>query len=255
MSGDLIIGSHSIAAALGNPDRAVIEFCATEEGWLDFLKRTRSNPRHISNPKLLASHALQERARQLYRDRDLDFQRIPGGLFLVASEIPTYDPAWLREKVASVTDIRLLALDQISDVHNGAAIMRTASFFGVDIILLPQENSFGFTPAFYRIASGATEYVKIVRTSHLARSLTLLREEGVEVWGLSEHATDALSTNPSTLTKTCLVLGSEDEGLSNSVTRSVSRTLTLKSQGKIKSLNVAAAAALALQACFPSSAT
>ena len=252
---DLIIGSHSIAAALQNPRRSHLELMATDEGWIDFLKRTKVDQRKLAmKPRLLASHAFQEEARRLYREEDLEFQRVPGGVLLVSDSLEAFDPGWLRDKVTSSTRLRILALDQVSDVNNGAAILRTASFFGVDVVILPQEKSFGMSPSFFRIASGATEFVTIVRSSHLTRTLTMLKEAGVAVWGLSEHSPEPLTQEDLSQPKICLVLGAEDDGLSNSVMRTVSKTLSLTSQGAIKSLNVSAAATLALQLCFPAKA-
>jgi 23S rRNA (guanosine2251-2'-O)-methyltransferase len=249
---DLIIGSHSIAAALLNPRRSHLELLATDDGWNDFVKRTKFDTRKLKlQPRLLAPHALQEEARLIYREHDVEFQRIPGGVLLMSDPLEAFDPGWLRQKIQESDKVRILALDQVSDVNNGAAILRTASFFGIDIVILPQEKSFGMSPSFFRIASGATEYLSIVRSSHLTRTLTLLKEEGVEVWGLSEHSESVLTNEDLSRSKICLVLGSEDEGLSNSVMRTVSKTLSLTSQGQIKSLNVSAAATLALQLCFP----
>jgi 23S rRNA (guanosine2251-2'-O)-methyltransferase len=251
---DFIIGIHSIAAALKNKKRQHIELVATDDGLTDFLKKTKIQKKDLPvEARLLSPHLLQEEARDYFREKNLDFQRVPGGIFLVSHEIETFDPGWLRDKIESSSRMRILALDQISDVHNGAAILRTASFFGIDVIILPQEKSFGLTPSFFRIASGATEFVPMVRSPHLTRTLNMMKEVGVEVWGLSEHAENPLSDEDLKKEKICLVLGSEDEGLSNSVMRSVSRTLSLKSQGEIKSLNVSAAAALALQLCFSGS--
>lgn len=249
---DFIIGAHSIAAALLNPKRRCVELMATEEGWADFLKRSRVDQRQLKvKPTFMASHAVQERARELYQDRKLEYQRVPGSVFLVTTPLETFDPSWLRENIPRRDRLRILALDQVSDVHNGGAIIRTACFFGVDVVILPQENSFGLTPSFFRIASGATEHITIVRSSHLARTLSVLKDEGVQVWGLSEHSTDPLTAQDLASPKICLVLGAEDEGLSNSVMRNVSKTLSLTSQGPIKSLNVSTAATLALQLCFP----
>lgn len=249
---DLIVGAHSIAAALLNPRRSTVDLVATEEGWADFLKRSRIDQRQLKvKPRYLASHAVQELAKDLYYERKLEYQRIPGNTFLVSTPLESHDPGWLRENISRFDKLRILALDQVSDVHNGGAILRTACFFGIDIVILPQENSFGFTPSFFRIASGATEHLTVVRSSHLARTLALLGEEGVQVWGLSEHSKEPLNPNDLASPKVCLVLGAEDEGLSNSVMRNVSKTLSLTSQGEIKSLNVSTAATLAMQLCFP----
>lgn len=250
---DLIIGAHSIAAALLNPRRRIIDVVASEEGWADFLKRSRIDQRQLKyKPRYLAPHAVQELAREFYFDRKLEYQRVPGSTFVLAEPLETHEPSWFRDNLSKLDQVRILALDQISDVGNGAAILRTACFFGVNVVILPQENTFGFTPSFFRIASGASEFLTIVRSSHLARTLTLLKEEGVQVWGLSEHAPDPLTAEDLASPKICLVLGSEDDGLSNSVMRNVSKTLSLTPQGPIKSLNVSTAATLALQLCFPS---
>lgn len=250
---DLIIGIHSIAAALRNKNRQPVELIATDEGLTEFLKKTKIQKKEISAEiKLLSPHLVQEEARALYREKNLEYQRVPGNIFLLAHELEAMDPGWLRSKVEKADKIRILALDNISDVHNGAAILRTASFFGVDVVIIPQEKSFGLTPSFFRIASGATEFIPLVRTSNLTRTLTQLKEVGVEVWGLSEHSESALTGEDLKNNKACLVLGSEDDGLSHSVMRVVGKTLSLTSQGEIKSLNVSAAATLALQLCFPS---
>jgi 23S rRNA (guanosine2251-2'-O)-methyltransferase len=249
---ELIIGAHSIAAALLNPRREFKELLASEEGWADFLKRSRVDTRQLRmKPKFMAAHAVQERAKEICHDHKWEFQRVPGSVFLLAEPLETHQPNWLRENLPQRDRCRILALDQVSDVHNGAAILRTASFFGVDVVILPQEHTFGFTPSFFRIASGASEFLTIVRTAHLARTLTLLRDEGVEVWGLSEHAPNPLTDQDLAQPKICLVLGAEDDGLSHSVMRVASKALALTSQGNIKSLNVSTAATLAMQLCFP----
>lgn len=249
---DLIIGIHSIAAALKNKNRQQVELIATDDGLNEFLKKSKLQKKEITAEiKLLSPHLVQEEARALYREKNLDYQRVPGNIFLLCHELESFDPGWLRTKIEKSEKIRILALDNISDVHNGAAILRTASFFGVDVVIIPQEKSFGLTPSFFRIASGATEFVPMVRTSNLTRTLTQIKEAGVEVWGLSEHSEKPLSGEDLMKNKVCLVLGSEDEGLSHAVMRVVTNTLSLSSQGEIKSLNVSAAATLALQLCFP----
>jgi 23S rRNA (guanosine2251-2'-O)-methyltransferase len=249
---DLIIGVHSITAALRNKNRQHIELVATDEGLSDFLKKSKLTKKELTtNLRLMSPHSLQEEARAIYREKNLDFQRVPGGIFLLSHQLETFDPGWLKEKIHRSEKMRILALDQVSDVHNGAAILRTACFFGVNCVVLPQEKSFGFTPGFFRIASGATEFLSLVRTSNLTRTLTMLKEAGVQVWGLSEHAPSPLNSQDSEKKNICLVLGSEEDGLSHSIMRVVDKTLSLTSQGEIQSLNVSAAAALALQLCFP----
>ena len=72
---------------------------------------------------------------------------------------------------------------------------------------------------------------------------------------LSEHADGDLSKKeiknyPKGL---CLILGKEDVGISNAVLRLVDYKISLDSMGGIKSLNVAAAAAITMEKCFSDS--
>lgn len=252
MDHDMIIGIHSIAEALKNPERAIFEIVATTEGLEDLKKRGGLKNSDIPTEKvrIVEGHALQEEAKLIYRDLDLEFQRVPSQIFLLVSPIHIYEPTWLYQQLESRIPIRILALDQVTDAHNGAAIMRTAAFYGVDAILISAKGSFGTGPGFSRIASGAAEHVKIVRCSALPKTLTKLKELGAQCIGLSEHATGNLENQPTQNKAICLVLGAEDVGMSHAVSRVVDTTIAFKPAGKIKSLNVSVAAAIAMEKIF-----
>jgi 23S rRNA (guanosine2251-2'-O)-methyltransferase len=245
---DLIFGLHSIAAALKNPARSHMKLVATDEGLSELQKKHRIVPKHYNvKTDILSSHALQEQAKKLCMHLDLDFTRVPSGIYLQTSPLMTYTLQEFLHK----PDARLLALDQITDVHNGAAILRTASFYGVTGVLVPSEKSFGLTPSFYRIASGAVEHVNLIRVNSLSRAVSQLNEAGFLTVGLSEHSSENLDpTSLRTEKKICLLLGAEESGLSNAVARLVQKNLSLPSQGEIKSLNVSAASAIAMEKCF-----
>ncbi len=245
---DLIFGLHSIAAALSNNSRIHHKLVATDEGLSELQRKHRINPKSISiRVELVSSHALQEQAKKLCSHMDLDFTRVPSGVYLQTSPIQTFGIQDFLNK----PQVRLLALDQITDVHNGAAILRTACFYGVHGVLVPSEKSFGLTPSFYRIASGAVEYVNLIRVNSLSRAVGQLNEAGFLTIGLSEHSSENLTSSQlRSLEKLCLLLGAEETGLSNAVSRLVQKNLSLSSQGEIKSLNVSSAASIAMEKCF-----
>ena len=250
MDQDLVVGIHSIAEAIKNPARTIIELVGTKEG-IDELKKRQVRIDKIPQDKIqiVDSHKVQEYAKKWYQQLDYEFSRVPSGVYLVCSAVEQYEPTWLYDQLLTGKPISILALDQVTDVHNAAAIMRTASFYGIDCILISMKGNFGTGPNFSRIASGAIEHVKVVRCASLTKTLTKLVEMKVNVIGLSEHATD----NELKVYKensTCLVLGAEDEGMSNAVSRVVPQTIALKSQGDIKSLNVSVAAAVAMEKIF-----
>lgn len=245
---DLIFGLHSIAAALGNSSRSHHRLVATDEGLSELQKKHRINPKHLNvRIEKTSSHNLQEGAKKLCSKMDLDFTRVPSGVFLETSPLETFALSEFLKRPQA----RLLALDQITDVHNGAAILRSACFYGVNGVLIPSEKSFGLTPSFYRIASGAVEYVPLIRVNSLSRAVGQMNEAGIVTIGLSEHSTENLTPTDLRLqNRICLLLGAEESGLSNAVARLVQKNLSLTSQGEIKSLNVSSAAAIAMEKCF-----
>lgn len=245
---DLIFGLHSIAAALKNNRRVHEKIVATDEGLKELQRKHQINPKSLNVPvELVSSHQLQEVGKRFCAMLDVEFNRVPSQILLKTSPLETYS----LQQFLGAPELKLLALDQISDVHNGAAILRTASFYGINGVLIPSAKSFGLTPSFYRIASGATEFVNLIRVPSLSRAVTQLNEAGFLTVGLSEHSSENLSTGDLRLQKKiCLLLGAEETGLSNAVSRVVQKNLSLTSQGEIKSLNVASAAAIAMEKCF-----
>ncbi len=245
---DLIFGLHSIAAALKNTQRVHEKLVATDEGLQELQRKHQINPKSLGvKIELLSSHALQEAGKKLCAELDVEFSRVPSGILLITSPLITYD---LKEFLARPQS-RLLALDQITDVHNGAAILRSACFYGMNGVLIPGSKSFGLTPSFYRIASGATEYVNLIRVNSLSRAVGQLNDAGYTTVGLSEHSSENLTQEElRAQKKICLLLGAEETGLSHAVSRLVQKNMSLPSQGEIKSLNVSSAASIAMEKCF-----
>lgn len=251
MDHDMIVGIHSIAEALKNYEREIFEIVATDEGLEELKKRggLKRDEIPMDKVRIMEGHALQEEAKMIYRDMDMEFQRVPSGVYMLVSPINIYEPTWIYTQLESRIPIKILVLDQVTDAHNGAAIMRTAAFYGVDAILISARGNFGMGPGFSRIASGATEHVKIVRCSALPKTITKIKELGAICIGLSEHATGTIG-DIDNKKPICLVLGAEDVGMSHAVSRVVDTTIALKPAGKIKSLNVSVAAAIAMEKIF-----
>lgn len=267
---DLIIGIHSIVEALKNRERKNHFLIATEKG-LSLLKEkerlsiknsrgTDSWSKDISI-KIVSNEAFNELSQKSFKELGYTYSKISSQLLLKTSPLNINGVSWLLDKLnslkASASDheqskqeIKILALDRVTDVHNGAAILRTAAFYGVNALIMSIKGNFNLTPAFYRIASGATEHVPIVKCHNLSRIIQQMQEKGVECIGLTEHASgDIIDKNSGHLGR-CLVLGSEDEGLSNAVERVIKKKIRLESKGKILTLNVSIAAAVAMERCF-----
>ncbi len=249
---DIVIGIHSIAELLKAKKRSVIHLFGTAEAFEDLKKRENVHVKNFLSPEQIITkslHDVQEEAKKWFKKYDYEYQRVPSNIFAIAEPVVYRDLTWLYDQMIKRDHFKLLVLDQVTDAHNGAAITRTAAFYGVDGILISSKGNFGIGPGFHRIASGASEYVEIIKSSGLPKALTKLSDMGVQIIGFSEHAKENIG-DLSLNEKMCLVLGAEDFGLSNAVERLLTHKVALKSQGKILSLNVSVAAAVAMEKIF-----
>src|SRR5262249_16344340 len=139
----------------------------------------------------------------------------------------------------------VLVLDQITDPHNVAAILRTPAAFAVNAVVTTARHSPDATGVLAKSASGALECVPMVTVQNLARALAALRERGYFLVGLDSAGN--IDLRDATLrTPLALVLGAGGKGLRQSTRASCDRLARLDLPGRIKTLNVSNAAALAL---------
>jgi 23S rRNA (guanosine2251-2'-O)-methyltransferase len=139
----------------------------------------------------------------------------------------------------------LILLDRITDVRNFGAVVRTAECAGIDAIIIPEKGSAPITADAMKTSAGALNYVPICREKDIKKTLKFLRESGVRVVACTEKTEkdlyDLNLTGPMVL-----VVGSEEDGVSDSILREADDLARIPLKGKIGSLNVSVAAALAM---------
>jgi 23S rRNA (guanosine2251-2'-O)-methyltransferase len=222
-------------------------------GW-HAVEAALSNPRR-GEPQLIL--ATPDRAKQLAAqfgrldaleaaDNQQIAQRLPQGAVHqgVAVKGALLEPADLADFVAAPGAV-VLMLDQVTDPQNVGAILRSAAAFGVVGVVLQDRNAPRFTGALAKAAAGAVDRVPVARVVNLSRALEELADAGWRAVGLTGEADralgDALDGTP-----VVLVLGSEGEGLRRLVAEHCDELAKIPMPGGFESLNVAAAAAVAL---------
>jgi len=144
----------------------------------------------------------------------------------------------------------LLALDSLQDPQNFGTLLRTAQAVGVDGVLIPEHRAVSVTPAVSNASAGAVEHLQVVRVTNLARSLQLIKADGVWTFGLAVDAEQPYWTadlgGP-----IAIVVGSEGSGLGRLVRETCDILVTIPmAAGSVQSLNASVAGSLVLYEAF-----
>lgn len=139
----------------------------------------------------------------------------------------------------------LLILDRITDVRNFGAIVRAAECAGVDGIVVGEKGNAPITGDAMKTSAGALNHVPICREKDLKTTMRYLRENGVRVVACTEKATENIFEAPLS-GPVALLMGSEEDGISDVLLRAADELVMIPMRGKIGSLNVSVAAGVAM---------
>jgi 23S rRNA (guanosine2251-2'-O)-methyltransferase len=169
----------------------------------------------------------------------------PQGVIAFAAALPEAELADLVRRRPGRAPF-LVAIDGVTDPGNLGAIIRSCEGAGVDGVLIPRHRSVHVTPTVAKAAAGAVEHVPIALVPGLPATLSRLRELGIWVVGLDDAADRTLfEIGDLAADAICIVLGAEGAGLSRLVRERCDLVVAIPMLGRISSLNVSAAAALA----------
>ena len=139
----------------------------------------------------------------------------------------------------------LLVLDGVQDPHNLGACLRTADAVGVQAVIVPRDRAAGITPVVRKVACGAAETVPVFTVTNLARSLRMLKEAGVWIFGASDDA-EKMLYDTDLRGPLALVLGGEGKGLRRLTRELCDFLVAIPMAGRGESLNVSVAAGVLL---------
>jgi len=157
------------------------------------------------------------------------------------SPVDFYDLEQLIDETLSSKKTPLfLLLDQLSDVRNFGAIIRTAECTGVNGIIIQKNGSAPINADAIKTSAGAAFKVPICKVDHIKDAMFLLQANDIKIAAATEKTED-LVYDVDFNQPVAIVMGAEDKGVSNSVLKMVDYKAKLPLLGEIESLNVSVA--------------
>jgi len=163
------------------------------------------------------------------------------GVVALISPIEFYD---LDDLVLNVIESGktplFLLLDQLSDVRNFGAIIRTAECTGVDGIIIQKKGGAPVNADTVKTSAGAVFKVPICKVDHIKDAMFHLQASGIKVIAATEK-TDNTLYDVSFKEPCAIIMGSEGKGITPSILKLADATAKLPILGEIESLNVSVA--------------
>ena len=167
------------------------------------------------------------------------------GVIARISPIKFYEINQIIEKIEDKKDALILILDQINDVRNFGAIIRTAEVSGVDAIIIQNQSSAPINADTVKTSAGGVFNVPICKVSHIKDAIYHLKSSKIMVIAASEKAEKNIY-DLSLKKSLAIIMGSEQRGISPSVLKLSDEMVKLPMFGKIESLNVSVASGIFL---------
>jgi 23S rRNA (guanosine2251-2'-O)-methyltransferase len=139
----------------------------------------------------------------------------------------------------------VLILDGVTDVRNLGAIARTASCSGVHALLVPAKGSAQINPDTIKTSAGALYTLPVCRVDNLFKSAKFLQESGLQLVACTEKTEENIY-KPDYTAPTAIIMGSEEDGISNDLIRIADHLAKIPMFGEIESLNVSVSAGVIL---------
>ena len=227
-----IWGLHASIAALKNNNRKIVNIFCTQ---LVFDKYINEKVKITNSIKIFKNNDLNTL---------LENKIIHQGIVLETKPLnyPTLDDVIDSNNI-------IIALDQVTDPQNVGAIIRTFNFFGGENLLITKDHSSEINGSLAKSASGALEYVKIIKVTNLSMTLKKMKKKGFIIIGLDENSDIMLhNTKGYSNEKKVLVMGSEGKGLRRLTKENCDFLVSIanNNDSDFNTLNVSVSSALAL---------
>jgi len=229
-----IVGKHPVIEALKNPDRKVLRVFLTEES-KKTIHRTSPHKNLLKDQKV---YFKTKKELDKYIGKD---QILHQGFVAEVEHLNQID---LKSYISNKNNITFACLDGVTDPRNIGSIIRSASLFDIDGLIVKDRNYPKDSKQMYKAASGGFEHVNIFSVSNIKTTIKFLREKNFWVYGFDTNSNKEL-TKINWKGNNIILFGSEGYGLKKHTEKYVDFFVKIETNNNIDSLNISNSAAIA----------
>ena len=229
-----IVGQHAAIEALKNPERKVLRVFLTEES-------KKNVHRKSPNKNLLADVKVYFKTK-----KELDKYSTKENLLHqgYVAEIEHIEKPILKEFIKEKNNLTLVCLDGVTDPRNIGSIIRSATSFEIDGIIIKERHFPNESKLMYKAASGSMEYIKIFEVANINSTLKNLKDKNFWVYGFDGNGRKKF-TDIDWKGNNILLFGSEGSGMHQHTSKYADFLVRIDINKKIESLNISNSAAIA----------
>ena len=233
----LIAGKHAVTEALKNPNRKVLKVFLTEDS-KKTINKDNNELNLLKNIKLY--YKTKKELDRLCSKDQISHQGL-------VAEIEHLEKKSLKDFVSNIKDkknIVFVALEEVTDPRNIGSIIRSATSFNIDGIIVKERSFPSESKLLYKSASGSMEHINIFEVSNINTTLKYLKTKNFWICGFDKDAEKDF-TKHDWNDNSVLLFGSEGYGLKYHTAKNSDFLLKIKINKKVESLNIANSASIA----------
>ena len=228
-----IVGQHAVIEALKNPERKVLRVFLTEESKKN-VHRLSPNKNLLNNIKV---YFKTKKELDKYSTRE---NLLHQGY---VAEIEHLEKPILKDFIKKKDNITFACLDGVTDPRNIGSLIRSASSFKIDGIIIKARHFPSESKLLYKAASGSLEHINIFEVSNINSTLKNLKDKNFWVYGFDGDGSKDF-TEIEWKGNNILLFGSEGSGMHEHTTKYADFIVRIDINENIESLNISNSAAI-----------
>ena len=232
----LIAGKHAVLEALKNKHRNVLKVFLTEDSKKG-LNRENQNLNILKDVKII--YKTKRELDRLCSKEQISHQ----GLI---AEIEHLENKNLKDFIKineNKKNITLIALEDVTDPRNIGSIVRCATAFNIDGLIVKERSFPSESKLLYKSASGSMEHINIFEVSNINTALKFLKTKNFWVCGFDKNGEKDFTQHNWDGNKV-LLFGSEGYGLKYQTSKNSDFLLKISINENLESLNISNTAAI-----------